>query len=138
MGFDHRHLPFRWQNRMLLAASCLFYGAWDWRFLVLLVISTSIDYVVARRIEASRSESIRRRLLFVSCAANLGILGFSNTSEPKTGQNYLTNRLHCLFPDALHRRLDGAAKRARSKFKIRCRSADVKRAEMSCLGAIHR
>jgi alginate O-acetyltransferase complex protein AlgI len=69
-------LPFRWQNRMLLAASCLFYGAWDWRFLVLLVISTSIDYVVARRIEASRSESIRRRLLFVSCAANLGILGF--------------------------------------------------------------
>ncbi|HET6879663.1 MAG TPA: MBOAT family protein [Pirellulales bacterium] len=69
-------LPFRWQNRMLLAASCLFYGAWDWRFLVLLVISTSIDYVVARRIEASHDERVRRRLLFVSCAANLGILGF--------------------------------------------------------------
>ena len=34
----------RWQNRMLLVASYLFYGWWDVRFLFLIVLSTAIDY----------------------------------------------------------------------------------------------
>src|SRR5438876_11242627 len=69
-------LPHRWQNRMLLAASCVFYGAWDWRFLILLMVSTSIDYAVALRIAATEAPASRKSLLFLSCAANLGILCF--------------------------------------------------------------
>ncbi len=35
----------RWQNRILLGASYIFYGAWDYRFLFLILISTVIDYL---------------------------------------------------------------------------------------------
>ena len=37
-------LNHRWQNRMLLLASYVFYGAWDWRFLSLIFASTVLDY----------------------------------------------------------------------------------------------
>ncbi len=40
----YRGLPFRGQNLMLLAASYLFYGWWDWRFLFLMIVSTVIDF----------------------------------------------------------------------------------------------
>jgi alginate O-acetyltransferase complex protein AlgI len=38
-------LNFRRQNTLLLVASYLFYGSWDYRFLFLILISTAIDYV---------------------------------------------------------------------------------------------
>lgn len=48
-------LPFRFQNLFLLAASYLFYGAWDVRFLSLIVLSTLIDYQCAQKISISKS-----------------------------------------------------------------------------------
>src|SRR5215813_6939555 len=69
-------LPFRWQNRMLLAASCFFYGMWDWRFLGLLVFSTSIDYLVGLGIQSAESQARKKLLLVVSIVTNLGILAF--------------------------------------------------------------
>jgi alginate O-acetyltransferase complex protein AlgI len=68
-------LPHRMQNRMLLLASCIFYGAWDWRFLFLLVGSTAIDYFVGLKIPQCVSQVARKRWLILSCVANLGILG---------------------------------------------------------------
>jgi alginate O-acetyltransferase complex protein AlgI len=41
----YRLLSLRGQNLLLLAASYVFYGWWDERFLFLLVISTAIDYL---------------------------------------------------------------------------------------------
>ena len=43
-------LPYWWlkhrqQNRLLLVASYLFYGFWDYRFLFLILVSTVIDYI---------------------------------------------------------------------------------------------
>ena len=64
------------QNRILLVASYLFYGWWDYRFLSLLLISTSIDYFVGLRLEETDDEKRRKFLLLASVAANLGILGF--------------------------------------------------------------
>jgi len=66
----------RGQNRWLLLASYVFYGWWDWRFLSLLAISTVVDFFCARGIAASDDRRHRRRLLQVSLATNLGILGF--------------------------------------------------------------
>ena len=63
------------QNRLLLVASYVFYGWWDWRFLGLLALSTVIDYIVARLISASDDSARRKRLLLVSIVANLVILG---------------------------------------------------------------
>jgi len=75
-------LSHRWQNRMLLVASYIFYGYWDWRFLSLIAISTVIDYVVSIKIgqEQNRTDdgAPRRRKLWLiaSVCASLGLLGF--------------------------------------------------------------
>lgn len=63
------------QNGLLLVASYLFYGLYDWRFLGLLMISTATDYTVGRVLEVTEDE-VRRRVAFVtSLVINLGILG---------------------------------------------------------------
>ena len=69
-------LNHRWQNRMLLLASYIFYGAWDWRFLSLILISTILDYFCG--IKIYETEDKRRRKFFValSIIGNLSILGF--------------------------------------------------------------
>ena len=71
----YRWLSWRGQNRWLLAASYFFYGAWDWRFLGLIFVSTLLDYVVALSLAASRDPRRRRQLVSVSIVGNLGLLG---------------------------------------------------------------
>jgi alginate O-acetyltransferase complex protein AlgI len=74
--FAIRH---RAQNVWLLAASYLFYGTWDYRFLSLLLISTVIDYVAGLRIHAAREGGNRRAMkwaLSLSVGSQLAILGF--------------------------------------------------------------
>lgn len=69
-------LPHRGQNLLLLVASYFFYGCWDYRFLSLIALSTTVDFFVAQRIAATDDPRKRKRLLFISCATGLGILGF--------------------------------------------------------------
>lgn len=66
----------KWQNRMLLVASCIFYGAWDWRFIFLMYISISVDFFCGINIQKSNSQRIRKRFLLISILVNLLILGF--------------------------------------------------------------
>ncbi len=72
----YRALPFRAQNWMLLAASYIFYGWWDWRFLFLMIFTTSIDYWSGLIIDEGRLT--RRQFVtpacFLLCAA-LFLLG---------------------------------------------------------------
>ncbi|MEM9739917.1 MAG: MBOAT family O-acyltransferase [Pseudomonadota bacterium] len=68
-------LPHKAQNRMLLVASYVFYGAWDWRFLSLILLSTVVDYFVGIRMAREQAEPRRRLLLWVSLGVNLGMLG---------------------------------------------------------------
>ncbi len=65
----------RWRIALLLVASCVFYGAWDWRFLGLLAVSTVVDFNVGRRLAETDEPRLRRRWLLVSLTTNLGILG---------------------------------------------------------------
>jgi alginate O-acetyltransferase complex protein AlgI len=69
-------LPRRPQNVLLLIASYVFYGAFDWRFLGLLWISTLTDYTVGRLLEVTDDAVRRKRIFAVSLVVNLGILGF--------------------------------------------------------------
>jgi len=69
-------LPHRGQNNLLLAASYFFYGCWDWRFLSLIAISTTVDYFVALGIHRSDAPRTRKALLTLSMVTDLGILGF--------------------------------------------------------------
>ncbi len=63
------------QNLLLLGASYLFYGWWDWRFLSLIILSTVVDYVVACALSRTGKPRIRAGLLLLSLSVNLGLLG---------------------------------------------------------------
>jgi len=79
-------LSHRWQNRLLLLASYVFYGAWDWRFLSLVWISTLVDFFVARGIVRTGSPARRKLLLLASVCVNLGLLGAFKYFDFCTGE----------------------------------------------------
>lgn len=64
------------RNWFLLAVSYFFYGAWDWRFLILIFISTAGDYLFGILIDTSEQHNKRKIFLISSMVLNLGILGF--------------------------------------------------------------
>lgn len=68
--------PQRLRKLILLGASYYFYAYWDYRFTLLILASTIIDYCVGRWLATADSSSMRRLLLSISLAANLGMLFF--------------------------------------------------------------
>ncbi|MCG1037811.1 MBOAT family O-acyltransferase [Polaribacter sargassicola] len=64
------------QNLLIVAASYLFYGWWDWRFLSLIIFSTIIDYSIGRKLKVEENTKNRKLLLWISILVNLGLLGF--------------------------------------------------------------
>jgi len=66
----------KWQNHMLLAASYVFYGAWDWRFLGLIWFVTLVSYIAGLIIGRSASPAKRRGALAAAVATCLLLLGF--------------------------------------------------------------
>jgi D-alanyl-lipoteichoic acid acyltransferase DltB (MBOAT superfamily) len=64
----------RTQNLLLIAAGCVFYGNWDWRFLGLLVASGLGDYFIASSIGKTDNEKIRKRWMYLSLLLNIGVL----------------------------------------------------------------
>lgn len=75
--FLHR-LPLAWSVKKfnLLIASYIFYAAWNPPFVILLWLSTMVDWWMARRIYQTQSDARRRAWLMVSLIANLGLLGY--------------------------------------------------------------
>ena len=70
-------LRMRGQNLLLLVAGFVFYGWWDWRFLLLLSFSAVIDYAMALHIvDHVVGDPRRKRWLVISMVVNLTILGF--------------------------------------------------------------
>jgi alginate O-acetyltransferase complex protein AlgI len=65
----------RSQKLWLLVCSYVFYAAWDWRFLSLILISTAVDYVVGGRLGSTLEPAARKRWITVSVVTNLTILG---------------------------------------------------------------
>jgi alginate O-acetyltransferase complex protein AlgI len=66
----------KWQNALVVAASYVFYGWWDWRFLSLIVFSTLVDYTIGRQMHGTENQKHRKLLLWTSIIVNLGFLGF--------------------------------------------------------------
>lgn len=65
----------RFQNLLLIAAGYVFYGWWDWRFLLLLIISTVLDYSIGLALGHEQQAGKRRFILALSLFTNLGFLG---------------------------------------------------------------
>ncbi|MCK0156871.1 MBOAT family protein [Cellulophaga sp. F20128] len=66
----------RVQNFLLVVASYVFYGWWDWRFLSLIIFSTIVDYTLGILLEKEENEKKRKLYLWTSIGINLGFLGF--------------------------------------------------------------
>ena len=64
------------QNLLIVCASYLFYGWWDWKFLSLIFFSTLIDYFIGRKLFTEEKTTNRKILLWSSIVINLGFLGF--------------------------------------------------------------
>ena len=66
----------RLQNALIVVASYVFYGWWDWRFLSLILFSTLVDFLVGKQLEKEAKDNKRRLWLWLSVVVNLGFLGF--------------------------------------------------------------
>lgn len=64
------------QNLLIVIASYIFYGWWDWRFLSLILFSTVIDFLIGISLSKQENKNKRKMLLWTSILINLGFLGF--------------------------------------------------------------
>src|ERR1700757_1804179 len=81
-------LPFGWTTKKvnLLIASYLFYSAWNPPFVILLWVSTVVDWYAAQGLVKARRQAARHAWMLLSVIANLGMLGYF-----KYGQFLLDN-----------------------------------------------
>jgi len=64
------------QNILIIVASYVFYGWWDWRFLSLIILSSMTDYLIGIALSKENHEKKRKLLLGVSILVNIGLLCF--------------------------------------------------------------
>lgn len=65
----------RWQNFLIVVASYVFYGWWDWRFLLLITFTMLCSYASGRLLENAAGRTYRRLVTAAVIVINLGILG---------------------------------------------------------------
>lgn len=65
----------RYQNTLLLVSSYFFYACWDWRFMLLLIFSTLLDYFTGIKIQEVSTIRKKKIWLWLSIGINLGFLG---------------------------------------------------------------
>jgi alginate O-acetyltransferase complex protein AlgI len=72
------NLPFSWKTKKvnLLLASYIFYAAWNPPFILLLWLSTVVDFFVGRALYNQENKYKRKLLLVISLIGNLGMLCF--------------------------------------------------------------
>ncbi|WP_053990389.1 MBOAT family protein [Mangrovimonas sp. TPBH4] len=103
-GGERRQL----QNVLIVIASYVFYGWWDWRFLSLIAFSTLVDYTIGLQLGKRANPKERNYLLWTSIVVNLGLLGFfkyynffiANFTEAFSffGMEIQPNTLHIILP----------------------------------------
>lgn len=98
----------KYQNLLLVVASYVFYGWWDWRFLTLIAFSSLLDYAIGLRMFYEENYKNRKALLWLSIIVNIGFLGFfkyynfffENFIEAFSlfGTKVSANTLHIILP----------------------------------------
>ena len=64
-----------WQNMLIVVASYIFYGWWDWRFLILIAITTILSFLSGIGIEKAPTQRGKKAVMIANVVVNLGILG---------------------------------------------------------------
>ena len=98
----------KFQNLLIVLASYVFYGWWDWRFLALIAFSTLVDYTIGIKLLKQENPTKRKLLLWTSILVNLGFLGFFKyynffldnfiTAFSLFGQDIQANSLNIILP----------------------------------------
>ena len=63
------------QNLFIVVASYIFYGWWDWRFLILIAITTILSFFSGIGIEKAPTQRGKKAVMIANIIVNLGILG---------------------------------------------------------------
>ena len=69
-------VPEYWKNTVLLIGSIVFYAFGEPVYVILIICSVLINYLLARGIGSSGSKALRVFLLLVDITINLGLLAF--------------------------------------------------------------
>lgn len=93
------NLPLPWKVKKvnLLLASYIFYAAWNPPFILLLWLSTVVDYFVGKALYTQTNKHKKRLLLVISLIGNLGMLCFF-----KYGGFLLENFVHLVQALGIH------------------------------------
>ncbi len=81
LALHNWRFPWTIKKINLLVASYIFYAAWNPPFVILLWISTVVDWWAAQAMVRSDRQSTRRAWMITSVAVNLGMLGFFKYGE---------------------------------------------------------
>ena len=82
----------QWQNLLVVMASYVFYGWWDWRFLLLIVLTSFCSYGSGLLIEYYEGQRRKQQIVSTSnIVLNLGILGVFKY------YNFFIDNLNALF-----------------------------------------
>lgn len=63
------------QNLFIVVASYIFYGWWDWRFLILIAITTLLSFLSGIGIKKAPTQRGKKAVMIANIVVNLGILG---------------------------------------------------------------
>ena len=85
----------RIQNIFLILASYLFYGWWDWRFLVLIFLSTVVDFLVGQKIYEHINDK-QKDIANYFCKLHK-IIDKYKLARASTLKRYLTNSLYTVL-----------------------------------------
>jgi len=69
-------IPHRFRWILLLIASYYFYMCWNYKYIVLIMVSTVVDYISGILLHRSERKGVRKLLLLGSLITNLGLLFF--------------------------------------------------------------
>src|SRR5512142_2105525 len=83
-------LPLPWTAKkvQLLLASYLFYSAWNPPFVILLWISTVVDWYAAQALVHAQRTAARRAWMLLSVIVNLGMLAYFKYGNFILGSHY--------------------------------------------------
>jgi alginate O-acetyltransferase complex protein AlgI len=64
------------RNLLIILGGYIFYGWWDWRFLLLLIFSSTIDFCSGLLIDGAKTRAAKKGFLWLSLGVNISLLGF--------------------------------------------------------------
>jgi alginate O-acetyltransferase complex protein AlgI len=97
-------LPRKYRVSWLLAASYVFYASWSYKFIVVILGATIVDYFLSHLIENNRNrESIKRKCLTAGILCNLAVLfTFKYLNFSASAISNLAEVLHLSIPRIPH------------------------------------